>query len=153
MGLPGWCDEVEAGRWPKPALDSVPHQELGRELGLLVSQKFGCVSAQVVAEHIGLKVRLRRLAARSRGLEAALVPTSPGTFVVLCDPWCDSIDRLPFRIGHELAHTFFYEWDRDLPRRRVENSLEEEAFCDAFAVGLMEGFNRAAVSCGIARRL
>jgi IrrE N-terminal-like domain len=86
------------------------------------------------------------------GLEALLVPAANDSFEVVVDPqpalgWgtrsrvarADTErHRLRFRIGHEIAHSFFYaRIAGECPKRLVTDSPAQEDFCDAFASALL----------------
>jgi hypothetical protein len=102
-------------------------------------------------ETFGWTVELRTLRAPDGGLQACLIPSEQGGFVV----WVDdrpspsevaageeaeergqSSPLVRFRLAHELAHTLFYEAGSP-PTRRTQPSPDEEAFCDDFAALLL----------------
>lgn len=101
-----------------------------------------------VCSVFGAIVRVAELGGREGGQEAVLVPLDEGRFGVVVDPtprggW-DRIPpgvrlnlrrhRLRFRVGHELAHTFFYSRrSAGPPRRQLFDSDEQEDFCDRFS--------------------
>lgn len=85
-------------------------------------------------------------------MEAFLAPDERNRFEIVVDPepkggWREEPEglrerihrhRLRFRVGHELAHSFFF--DRvpgGTPERRIPDSPEQERFCDAFATALL----------------
>lgn len=100
----------------------------------------------------GATVRVAELGGREGGQEAMLVPLEEGGFGVVVDPtprggWGRVPSgvrpnlrrhRLRFRVGHELAHTFFYSRrPGGPPRRQLFDSDEQEDFCDRFSRSLL----------------
>jgi hypothetical protein len=101
----------------------------------------------------GFQIRERRLSAADGGRQAALVPAARSDrFVIEIDAeppggW-DLVPagerealarhRQRFRLGHELAHSYFYtRRPGQGPRRRVAGSARLEAFCDEYARALL----------------
>jgi hypothetical protein len=119
------------------------------------------IDVDLVAEELGC--RLRRPRQRNRGsvVEATLRPlASADRFVIEVDPaprhgWTDlpaavrealSRHRRRFRVGHELAHTFFFERAAGRgPSRMQAWTAEEERWCDGFANTLL--VPQATASC------
>jgi len=116
----------------------------GNELRPLLGLEPVCELARAV-------VRERRLAGRTGGLEALLIPGDDDCFAIEVDPtprggwqrFPHSLradlrrHRLRFRIGHELAHTFFYWREGGEPERHLRDSAAQEQFCDTFARALL----------------
>ena len=78
--------------------------------------------------------------------DALLVPRLDGSFKILVDPLPKSElstskdiarHRNRFRIAHEIGHSFFYDRNKNPPRRLTQSSVGEEAFCDEFASALL----------------
>lgn len=92
-------------------------------------------------------LRERRLGGARGGLEAVLAPAARDRFEIYIDPeppggWARipphlkvslQRQRLRFRVAHEIAHSFFYERNGAVPRRRLAGSEQQEEFCDRFA--------------------
>jgi hypothetical protein len=100
----------------------------------------------------GFRLSVERLSAAEGRMEAFLAPDEGDCFEVVVDPeprggWRpqdrelrDDIHRhrLRFRVGHEVAHSFFFHRvPGETPKRRVTDSPEQEYFCDAFAGALL----------------
>lgn len=106
----------------------------------------------VACDIFGATVRVADLGGREGGQEAMLVPLEAGRFGIVVDPtprggW-DHVPRavrpdlrrhrLRFRVGHELAHTFFYSRrSGETPQRQLFDSDEQEDFCDRFSRSLL----------------
>jgi hypothetical protein len=141
---------------------STTHQELSPR-GLSAEQHASLLSGSMTRAHdgtldiwrsmesFGWKVELRQLRASEGGLQACLIPSEQGGFVVWVDDRPSPSEAasgeaggkrgpnsplVRFRLAHELAHTFFYEAGRP-PTRRTPPDAAEEAFCDSFAALLL----------------
>lgn len=140
-GLPG-------SAWPRLGLSVAPRPGTGAHLARRVLDHDHRLSdPRRLAEDLGIPVRYNDLAAERGGLEAALLPNVRHRFVIVCDTWVSphEPERIPFRIAHELAHTFFYDWEHTPPKRVAPASAAQEAFCDEFASALI-GLDTAAAS-------
>lgn len=144
-GVPNtWLDPSEwttrnACLWPTPALRTVPRLDLAARVAeLVVAVNRGERDPLRLSYELGIRVTVRELSAVTGGLEAALVPDFGHTFEVICDPSSreDSTSPIRFRVAHEIAHTLFYDWTEEPPRRTGPGGAAEEAFCDAFAAAL-----------------
>lgn len=96
-------------------------------------------------------LRRTRLFGREGELQALLAPRPSNRFSIEVDsepaggwrsvpsPLRREVDlqRMRFRVCHEIAHSFFYDRHHDLPRRAVMDSLEQERYCDRFASALL----------------
>lgn len=100
------------------------------------------------AAGLGFRVHRRRLLPEKGGAQARLIPSGPSSFYIPVDPtpkapgWRDqdhpqkvAIERhrTRFLVGHELAHSAFFEQDPDErypTRRRPYWRGPEEQFCD-----------------------
>jgi hypothetical protein len=113
----------------------------------------------VVAEGVGIRVRLADLGAAEGGCEAVLASSADDRFVVLIDPaprggWHAVSQRVVsevtrhrfrFRLAHEIGHTLFYARRAgERPARCRPAGVAEERFCDTFASALL--FPRAAAT-------
>jgi len=112
----------------------------------------GRVDFAAVCKAFGAALRVAELEGREGGEEAMLVPLHENRFGIVLDPtprggW-NLIPRpvrqdlrrhrLRFRLGHELAHTFFYARRvGQTPLRRLFDSEEQEDFCDRFSRSLL----------------
>lgn len=98
------------------------------------------------------RLSVERMSAADGGMEACLVPDADDRFDIVVDPeprggWRPhhkelrteiQRHRLRFRTGHEAAHSFFFHRAPGrVPRRRVQDSAEQERFCDVFAGALL----------------
>jgi IrrE N-terminal-like domain len=84
-------------------------------------------------------------------LQALIFPSEENRFCVYVDPeppggWAQMEPRLQaelrehrlrFRICHEVAHSFFFDRDGDLPTAIVGGSAAQEEICDRFASELL----------------
>jgi hypothetical protein len=127
----------------------------------------GVVDLRRICRSLRVSAHQAPLAAADGGQDAMLVPLPGNRFEITVDPspkggWRRvpkplrtelKRHRYRFRIGHELAHTFFYSRDADRPRRVVFDSTEQEEFCDAFARELLVPRHRAARAKPTARAL
>jgi hypothetical protein len=127
--------------WPRPALRHVPAQGVAERLAQSVaSQGPDSWDPLVLVERLQIPVRYQPLRAAEGGLEATIISNSTHGFEIVCDEWLpdQTPDRLRFRVAHELAHTLFFDWANN-PPRRVNGwaTAEEERFCDEFAEALL----------------
>lgn len=121
--------------WPKPGLHRVPPQAVALSLARWVRCRLSSnTRASELAEVLGIPVRSKVLRPGSK-LQALLLPDRASRFVVICNAAGGNLHerRQQFRIGHELAHTLFYDWSQALPKRMLDATEAEERFCDAFA--------------------
>lgn len=110
------------------------------------------VSPSEHASLLGWRVEIAPLAADSDGQDALLIPSAHRSFALVIDPrpalreqWMrpqagwkgwELASIFEFRVGHELGHTLFYNYDLP-PRRLLPFTPEEERFCDAFSRALL----------------
>ena len=117
------------------------------------------VDFAAVCDAFGVALRVAELEGRGGGREAMLVPLQENRFGIIVDPtprggWSLVPQpvrhdlrrhRLRFRLGHELAHTFFYARRAgQTPRRRLFDSDQQEDFCDRFSRSLLVSRRRIA---------
>lgn len=157
------CDQQvggdQPGPWPELCLGSVPGEDATVSLAARVRRAvFGARNPLTTPLDLdelcrlgGFRVRERRLGGARGGLEGVLAPARGDRFEIHVDPeppggWSripaavrQSLrrQRLRFRVAHEVAHSFFYDRDGDVPRRRLGDSLRQEEFCDRFAAELL----------------
>ncbi len=127
--------------WPRTGRRAVPSVESAIKEAAGVVLRSGQRDPERLAEALGIVVRFCTLRAELGGLEAALVPDFARPFEILCDPWTatgEDHQQIKFRVAHELAHTFFYDWTAQPPRQLRSPSAAEEAYCDAFAGALVK---------------
>lgn len=147
------------GVWPEFRLATIPGVEETTEIAARMRQLLlGAADAMRPLRDIRelcrlgrFRMRERRLGGARGGLEAVLAPAEGDHFEIHVDPeprggW-DRVpaparatlqrQRLRFRVAHEIAHSFFYERDGSVPRRRLAPSAQQEEFCDRFAAELL----------------
>ena len=74
------------------------------------------------------KIVIRKRLTSSRAL---LLPVRGGFIIILSE---NNKDERSKDIGHELAHTFFYDLDSSIPTHYGKITHEEEELCEAFAL-------------------
>lgn len=130
--------------------DAVRLAECVRRVGGHRGRTKGALADLEAILHVG-RFDLEREPLMDEGLEALLVPRAGDRFGLIVDPrpacgWrarsegdrATERQRLRFRIGHEIAHSFFYDRSpTEYPTRRVADSPAQESFCDAFASALL----------------
>lgn len=150
--------------WPTVRFGSPPPIDQAIELGSYCAQlgqatPGSLADPAIIAQRLGILIRTREL---EGSLEALLIPMSGGGFHIVLHPgfkprteqFCHSVGPkeqilqllVNLRIGHELGHTFFYNWlphsTKQPKRLRSVNwwsssNNPEEVWCDRFAEALV----------------
>lgn len=148
---------LPAGKpWPHRLLSAVPDAHGAAALATEVREAFADSPTAPVnlaaACHAGrFRIRHRTLGSVVGGHEAMLLPQPRNAFQIWVDPtpsggWQGrpltalhetERHRTRFRVAHEIAHSFFFRREGGTPKRVVPDSPRQEAFCDAFAGGLL----------------
>ena len=145
--------------WPERSLRRVPDLEEADRLAAAVRHAvWGLDERQPLPQDLTPLVRAGRfilkqrdLAAASGGPEALITPLPDGRMRICVDSepkgsWGDTDPELKraiarqrtrFRVGHEVAHSFFYDRREGRSRRRHPANQAEEVFCDRFASSLL----------------
>lgn len=126
--------------WPMPALPAVPTRAVALYLADWVRERLPSKApASELATLLRIPVKLKSLRRTSTRLHALLVPDRTDRFIIICNSSGGDVlsPQQQFRVGHELAHTLFYDWSTPIPRRTMSCTEAEEHFCDAFARRLM----------------
>lgn len=145
--------------WPNVLLVQVPPVEQAAELARQVrrdvlgtgAEEQPLTDLKPLLRAGGFSLSRTHLFGRDGGLQALLAPRSGNWFSIEVDPepqggWRSvpghlrrqvAMQRLRFRVCHEIAHSFFYDRTVSLPRRVVTDSPEQERFCDRFASALL----------------
>jgi hypothetical protein len=144
--------------WPTLDVGGVPEDDVAvtlaeRVRSAVLGETYApLLDLQPLTRRGRFRVSVERLSAADGGMEACLTPDADDSFDIVVDPeppggWRPHHDglredirrhRWRFRIGHEVAHSFFFDRvSGQLPRRRVPDSPEQERFCDVFAGALL----------------
>lgn len=145
-------------RWPHTPLRSIPNMRQTRCLARAVraavlgpNAATAPLDEQRLCQLGGFLVEERTLHAAEGRLEALLFPHLDDRFRVFIDAeppggWNNVEEarrdelrrhRRRFRLGHEVAHTFFYDRSGERPRALIQTSPRQERFCDDFARALL----------------
>lgn len=146
------------GNWPHRGLGQLPDLEALRALVQRVRSAVmgeqdlrAALDVDRLCELGGFDVEETPLHGGEGRLQALLFPRSRNRFSVYVDPeppggWAEMEPqiqvelrehRLRFRICHEVAHSFFFDRDNELPTAIVGTSAAQEAICDRFASELL----------------
>ena len=117
-------------------------------IDLIINENIELLNPFLLAKYLGIKITYSKLGAERKGLEAALIPMLENfrhPFTIVCDSWVppqqNAIRIQADRVGHELAHTFFYSWEVRPPHTNIngwEYDPVLEEFCHNFAVFLLQ---------------
>jgi len=144
--------------WPHNRLGQLPDLEVLR--ALVQKVRNAVMGEQDLSEALdiarlcelgGFDVEETPLHGGEGRLQALLFPRARNRFSVYVDPeppggWAQMEPqiqaelrehRLRFRICHEVAHSFFFDRDGELPRAIVGTSAAQEDICDRFASELL----------------
>jgi hypothetical protein len=122
-----------------------PTNAIERLFEKIVDQDPTLFDSELLAQDLGITVVTKELAASEGGLEALLMPMFNGGFRILIDPEPspknNREDIRRFRIGHEIGHTLFYDWQQSPLKNLLKawvNDPRLERFCDEFSDALIE---------------
>lgn len=156
--LGGQVTAEGGSEWPHRGLCQLPELDALRALvqkvrGAVMGERDGGVALDVdrLCELGGFDVEEMPLHGSEGRLQALLFPRTRNRFSVYVDPeppggWAQvepqvqaelREHRMRFRICHEVAHSFFFDRDGDLPTAIVGTSAAQEDICDRFASELL----------------
>lgn len=127
---------VRLWRVPTPAETAALADHMATLLRPVLASAAG---PQDVTSSLGWRYREGEVGSSTSTIESLLVPLNRGGFSVVVNTHrAPSPEHAMWLTAHEIGHSFFYAPSTP-PRRIVPVTVEEEAFCDAFADRLLLG--------------